>query len=360
MGFPLDLVIIFIVTICVSLFLDLWAHRNSEEISLKGSILWSVFWIALSLCFYGYIFFRFPDHPEYASEFLAGYVLEKTLSVDNLMVFIAIFSYFNIRNALQHRILYYGIVGALLFRLIFVALGSALLAAGPFADLIFAAIIGYSAIRMLLAGEAEELDDFTEHKLVAFAQKLFKVFPRHHGKKLFISGEEARAIARQDPTLTLPDDPSIKRFATPALVCLVVIELSDVMFAFDSVPAVIAVTREPILVYAAMIFAILGLRSLYFVLASLAKHLIYLEKAVILLLFFIAAKLGLHASRKLLGWPEWEISANMSLIVIFSILALGVIASFVFKSGAEEIEVADGDPKDSAKSGEDTPPPPVQ
>ncbi len=336
MGFPIDLVIIFIVTVCVSLFLDLWAHRNSEEITLKGSILWSIFWIALSMTFYGYLIYRFPTHPEYASEFLAGYILEKTLSVDNLMVFIAIFSYFNIKDALQHRILYYGIVGALLFRLIFVALGSALLVAGPYADLLFALIIGYSAVKMLFMGEEEETEDFSDHKVVKFAKKVFHVFPRHHGKHFFISREEALQRVEEDPTIDIPNDSKITRFATPALVCLMVIEASDVMFAFDSVPAVIAVTREPMLVYAAMIFAILGLRSLYFVLAALAKHLIYLEKAVILLLFFIATKLGLHASKKLLGWPDFEISANMSLIVIFSILALGILASFIFKPSPED------------------------
>ncbi len=337
MGFPLDLVIIFIVTICVSLFLDLWAHRNAEEISLKGSVAWSVFWIALSMCFYVYIMFRFPEHPEYASEFLAGYVLEKTLSVDNLMVFIAIFNYFNVRDALQHRILYYGIVGALIFRLLFVALGSGLLkVAGPYADLLFALIIGYSAVKMLLMGdEDEETEDFSDHGVVKFARKLFNVFPRHHGKQFFIDGDTARELAAKDDSIALTGGAHVARYATPALVCLMVIEASDVMFAFDSVPAVIAVTREPMLVYAAMIFAILGLRSLYFVLAALTKHLIYLEKAVILLLFFIAAKLGLHASNKLLDWPGFEFSANTSLIVIFSILALGVLASFVFKPAAD-------------------------
>jgi tellurite resistance protein TerC len=344
MGFPLDLVIIFLVTICVSLFLDLWAHRNAEEISLKGSAAWSMFWIALSMCFYGYIIFRFPEHPEYASEFLAGYVLEKTLSVDNLMVFIAIFNYFNVRDTLQHRILYYGILGALAFRLIFVALGSALMVAGPYADLLFALIIGYSAIKMLLAGdEDEELEDFSTHRVVKFAQKLFHVFPRHHGKQFFIDGDQARALARDDDTITLSGTEKVARYATPALVCLMVIEASDVMFAFDSVPAVIAVTREPMLVYAAMIFAILGLRSLYFVLAALAKHLIYLEKAVILLLFFIATKLGLHASKKLLGWPDFEISANASLIIIMVILGLGVLASIIFKPKSDEDAAIDAD-----------------
>ena len=331
MGFPPDLIAIFLVAISVSLFLDLWAHRDAEEISLRSSVLWSIFWVALSIGFYGYVLVRFPEHPEYASEFLAGYVLEKTLSVDNLMVFIAIFKYFNIRGALQHRVLYYGIVGALVFRLIFVALGSALMTIGPWADLIFALIIGYTAVKMALAGEEhEETEDFSQHRVVKLAQRLFRVFPRHVGKRLLIPAHQAEELAREDPTLTLPPGSPVKHYATPALVCLMLIEASDVMFAFDSVPAVIAVTREPMLVYAAMIFAILGLRSLYFVLAALLKYLLYLEKAVIVLLFFIAFKLALHASTKLIGWPHFDLTANMSLAIIGVILGLGVLASLLF------------------------------
>lgn len=334
MGFPIETLIVFVVTVLVSLYVDLWVHRDAEVITLRGSVIWSLFWIGLSMCFYGYIHVRYGAEP--ASLFLAGYILEKTLSVDNLMVFIAIFSFFGIKGALQHRILYYGILGAIVFRLIFVLMGNAIMAAGPYADLLFAAIIGYSAIKMLsgeLGGGGEEDEgedeDYSEHRVVRLANRLFTVFPRLDDKHLFISGERARELAAKDPTITLPDGGKAARYATPALVCLMVIETSDVMFAFDSVPAVIAVTREPLLVYAAMIFAILGLRSLYFVLAALTRYLVYLERSVMVLLGFIAAKLALHAINKLTGWPGFEISATHSLIIIFGVLGVGVLASLI-------------------------------
>lgn len=329
MGFPPEVIAVFIVTVIVSLYMDLWVHRDAKNISLKSAILNTLFWIALSLCFYGYIHVRFTA--ELANLFLAGYILEKTLSIDNLMVFIAIFSFFGIKDALQHRILYYGIIGAVVFRLIFVAMGSIIMEAGPYADLLFAAIIGFAAIKMIagMGGDEddEEETDYSDHKVVKLANRLFSVFPRLDGKHFFISADRAQELAKSDPSIKLKD--GVKRYATPALVCLMVIEASDVMFAFDSVPAVIAVTREPLLVYAAMIFAILGLRSLYFVLAALTKYLAYLEKAVMVLLLFIAVKLALHATHKLFHWPGFEITPNQSLMVIMGILSLGVIASLI-------------------------------
>lgn len=328
MGFPPEVIIIFVVAVAVSLYMDLWSHRKLKEVTLKRSIVDTLLWILLSLGFYVYLYLRFE--PELANLYLAGYILEKTLSIDNLMVFIAIFSFFGIKGALQHRILYYGILGAVIFRLIFVAMGSMIMKAGPYADLLFAAIIGFAAIKMIAGmggDEDDESEDYSDHKIVKLANKLFNVFPRLDGKHFLISAERAQELAAQDPTITLKQN--AKRFVTPALVCLLVIEASDVMFAFDSVPAVIAVTREPLLVYAAMIFAILGLRSLYFVLAALTRYLVYLEKAVMVLLLFIATKLALHATHKLFHWPGFEITPNQSLIVIVGVLSLGVIASLI-------------------------------
>jgi tellurite resistance protein TerC len=339
MGFPPETLVIFIGTVLVSLYMDLWVHRDAREITLRDSVLWSLCWIALSMGFYGYIHVRFGAEP--ASLFLAGYILEKTLSVDNLMVFIAIFSFFGIKDALQHRILYYGILGAIVFRLIFVLMGNAIMAAGPYADLLFAAIIGYSAVKMCggaISGddEDEEEADYSQHRVVQLANRLFSVFPRLDGKYFFISNARAKELASTDPSIELPDGGKAARYITPAFVCLMVIEASDVMFAFDSVPAVIAVTREPLLVYAAMIFAILGLRSLYFVLAALTKYLVYLERAVMVLLFFIAAKLALHATNKLFKWPGFEFTPNQSLLIILGVLGLGVIASLIAGPRAEK------------------------
>jgi tellurite resistance protein TerC len=352
MGFPIETVIIFIVTVLLSLYMDLWVHRKAEDITLRDSVLWSIFWICLSMGFYGYL--HWHHSAAQASLFLTGYVLEKTLSVDNLMVFIAVFSYFGIKGALQHRILYYGILGAIVFRLIFVALGNTLMALGGYADLLFAAIIGYSAVMMLKGtlsggGDGDEEPDYTDHKVVKFANKMFQVFPRLDGHHFFVKGDRARELAAKDPSIKLPDGGAAKRYITPAFVCLMVIEASDVMFAFDSVPAVIAVTREPLLVFSAMIFAILGLRSLYFVLAVLTKYLVYLEKSVMVLLFFIAIKLALHGINSLFGIHIIELSSTTSLLIILGVLAAGVVASLV-AGPKDEGGPSDGTPESGSSS----------
>lgn len=349
MGFPIETVIIFVATVMLSLYMDLWVHRKGEDITLRDSVIWSIFWVCLSMGFYAYL--NFHHGAAEASMFLTGYVLEKTLSVDNLMVFIAVFSYFGIKGALQHRILYYGILGAIVFRLIFVALGSSLMALGGWADLVFAAIIGYSAVMMLkgaLSGgdDGEDGDaDYSDHAVVKFANKMFQVFPRNDHNHFFVKGDRARELMAADPTIKVSDGGKAARYITPAFVCLMVIEASDVMFAFDSVPAVIAVTREPLLVFSAMIFAILGLRSMYFVLAVLTKYLVYLEKSVMVLLFFIAAKLALHAIDDLFGIHIVELSATTSLLIIIGVLAVGVVASLVAGPKDEDGPKSENGPK---------------
>ncbi len=332
-GFPVETVIIFCVVIAVSLYLDLFAHRHSKNITLRDAALWSCFWVATSLAFYVYLHIRFTA--EAADLFLAGYVLEKALSIDNLMVFMAIFSSFAIKGALQHRILYYGIIGALLFRAIFVGIGTALLAASPWMGFVFAAIVAWSAWKMMTAGDHEdEIHDYSTHWSVRMTRRIMPVFPRMNGEKFFISRSAVEEQQKGDSTLA-----SLKhaaRYATPAFLCLITIETSDIMFAFDSVPAVIAVTHEPMLVYAAMIFAILGLRSLYFVLASLVQYLVHLEKAVIVLLYYIAVKLAIQSANHIFEWPGFHIPPMVSLFVVLGVLALGVLASFVFPEKVEE------------------------
>ncbi len=326
-GFPLETIIIFCVVIAVSLYLDLFAHRHSKEITLRDAALWSTFWVATSLAFYVYLYVRFSA--EDADLFLAGYALEKALSIDNLMVFMAIFSSFAIKGPLQHRILYYGIIGALLFRALFVGVGTALLAASPWMGFLFAAIVAWSAWKMMTAGDHEdEIHDYSDHWSVRMTRRFLPVFPRLSGEHFFIRHSVVEAFQKNDSSFS-----SLKKaawYATPAFLCLVTIETSDVMFAFDSVPAVIAVTHEPLLVYAAMIFAILGLRSLYFVLASLVQYLVHLNKAVIFLLYYIALKLAIQSSNHIFEWPGYQIPPMVSLMIVLGALALGVIASFIF------------------------------
>lgn len=322
-GFPLEVLIVFFSAILFSVYVDLISHRHSKEITVKNAALWSIFWISLALAFYAYLYFRFE--PEWADLYLAGYVLEKSLSIDNLMVFVAIFASFGIKDHLQHRILYWGILGALIFRAIFVVIGTGLFSASPWVGFIFAAFVLWSGWKMLRGGDdsEEEIEDYTYHWSVRLVGKMMPVFPKLVQEKFFVKHNELNAeqiisVTRQG-----------LRYATPAFLCLMAIETSDVAFAFDSVPAVIAVTQEPLLVYAAMIFAILGLRSLYFILAALTKYLVHLEKAVIALLFFIGIKMGIQSWNHAVFDTGIHISANVSLYIVLGVLFIGVVASFI-------------------------------
>jgi tellurite resistance protein TerC len=324
-GFPLETIVIFCVVIAVSVYLDVFAHRHSTEISLGDSIRWSLIWLALALAFYGYLWVRFNS--EWANLYLAGYALEKSLSVDNLIVFMAIFSSFSMKSTLQHRILYYGIIGALVFRAIFVVIGTGLFLASPWVGFVFAAFVIWSAVKMMQqSGDEEEVEDYSNHWSVRLTGKLMPIYTRLHLDRFFVrhsqlfgEGKEIANVTRQGVL-----------YATPAFLCLMAIETSDIAFAFDSVPAVIAVTQEPLLVYAAMIFAILGLRTLYFVLSALTRYLVHLEKAVIALLFFIGAKMALQSWNHTIGDTGIEISPGWSVAVVLGMLAAGVIASFLF------------------------------
>ena len=352
LGFPTVTVIIFMAAFVVSLIIDLVQHKNSEEISLANATGWSIFWILLSLGFYAWLRWGMhstgdgvaltaPQSEAFANLFLTGYVLEKVLSVDNLIVFIAVFKFFDIKDVLQHKILYYGILGAIIFRGIFVGIGSAMLhVMGPWAEIIFGAAIGYAAYQMLTSEEDEDGDpDYENMFLVKMFNKVYPIFPGLVGNRFLLSADEAKAEAKSTKS-DFKVGKGIKRLMTPAMVCLLVIEGSDVMFAFDSVPAVIAVTREPLLVYSAMIFAILGLRSLYFVLVALTKYLVHLEKAVLWVLVFISLKMFLTAAK---GFEIDLLDHNVSLFIVLGMISMGVIASFIWPETNDEDEEEEED-----------------
>jgi tellurite resistance protein TerC len=347
LGFPTVTVAIFVIAFIVSLIVDLVQHKSSKEISLTNATGWSIFWVGLSLAFYAWLRWGMsetgsgvaltPEQSEgFANLFLTGYVLEKVLSVDNLIVFIAVFKFFHVKDVLQHKILYYGILGAIIFRAVFVYIGSTMLQVmGPWAELIFGAAIGYAAFQMLTSGDdQDEEPDYENMFLVRFFNRFYPIFPNLVEKRFFLSKADAEADQEKAGT-SFQIKEGAKWLMTPAFVCLLVIEGSDVMFAFDSVPAVIAVTREPLLVYSAMIFAILGLRSLYFVLVALTKYLVHLEKAVLWVLVFISLKMFLTAAK---GFEIDLLDHNVSLFIVLIMISFGIIASFIWPESDETEE----------------------
>lgn len=278
------------ITMVISLYVDLKGHGD-KEMSLKQASLWALGFVTLGVAFGGFIYVGYGA--EMASLYYAGYALEKALSVDNLLVFTAVFTYFGIKSqTLQHKILTWGILGAVVFRGLFVMAGTWVANLHWSAMLVFAAIIAFSAYGML--GDDDDVN-LEESKVVKLLKKIFPVSATQVGEKFFFAG-----------------------MVTPAFLALVTVELMDVVFAFDSVPAIIAVTKDNVLVYSAMVMAILGLRPLYFVLQSLLSKLPHLKTAVVALLFLVAGKLVAGAS-------GFHMNPNVSLGIIVGILALGCI-----------------------------------
>ncbi|SPT67867.1 Inner membrane protein alx [Anaerobiospirillum thomasii] len=326
-GLETQTVVIFSILAIAALFIDIWAHRGDKPIALKSAIAWTLFWIAVSMGFAVFLYVHF--NAQVASLFLAGYLFEQALSVDNLFVMMAIFAWFKVPEVYCHRVLYWGVLGAIFFRLVFVVIGSSLFALGPAVELVFAALVLGSGFMMLKKHDKDENSDFTSHFAYKAVRWFFPVFPRLVGHNFFVN----RAVVEAELAKEENKDLTLKRmgkyFATPLFLCLAIIETTDVMFAFDSVPAVIAVSREPLIVYSAMIFAVMGLRSMYFVLDAMRKYLVHLEKAVTVLLFFIAFKLAAGASLHLFGFGM-DIDVYTSLLVIAVILGLGIVSSFIF------------------------------
>ncbi len=307
-GFPIETVLVFIVLSVGALFIDLHYHKDDEPVPLKSAALWSAFWVVIALVFAGYL--KWYHGSDVASKFLTGYSLEKVLSVDNLFVFIAIFTWFKVDSKYQHRVLYWGIIGAVVFRLMFVAIGTSLMSLGAWVEVVFASMIAATATMMLKSSGDDGETDYSDNFALRLVSKVMPVTDKINNHDFFTKMSSG------------------KWAATPLFLCLVIIELSDVMFAFDSVPAIIAVSREPFIVFSAMMFAILGLRTLYFVLEALKNNLVYLEAAVIFLLYFVAGKLATNASAHILGHGV-TISATQSLYVVLVTLVISIIASLL-------------------------------
>lgn len=288
--------IVFISLALIPLVFDMYLHRRQSNVGLREASVWSAIYVACALLFAGYLA---TESLERASLFLSGYAIEKALSVDNLMIFAAIFSYFGIRPEHQHRVLHWGIVGSVVLRLLFVATGVTMMVfLGRPLEFVFGVFVLWTSWK--LWNDAGDGVDAIDHEARWYIRLTRRFIP----------------IAAD-----VTDKFFIFHKITTMFLCLIAIEFTDIAFAFDSVPAVIAVTREPLLVYASIMFAILGLRSLYFVMEALKKYLINLQNSVTAVLGFIGFKLLAH------GLVGFEIGPVVSPCVVLGLLAYGVVSS---------------------------------
>jgi len=293
--------IAFIAFVLVAVALDLGVfHRKAHKISIKESLVWSVVWITLAIAFGMWILHGYGR--QHALEFFTGYVIEKSLSVDNLFVFLVIFRVFAVQEKYQHSVLAYGIVGALLMRGIMIAAGAALVERFEWIMYLFGAFIIYAGLHMLLAREAESHPE--NNFLVRYVSKHIRLTRDYREDRFFV---------RENG----------KRYATPLFLVLLVVEITDVTFAVDSIPAIFGITRDPFIVFTSNVFAILGLRALYFLLAGVLDKFAYLKIALALVLIFIGGKMIVE--------PWLHISVGISLGVVMGMLAIAVIASLLVK-----------------------------
>lgn len=283
--------------ILAMLLIDLFAHRTAHEIKVKEAALWSIFWVTMGVAFGALIWMYFGA--EFGQQYFAGFLIEKSLAVDNVFIWAIIFASFSVPRKYQHRVLFLGVLGALVFRGIFIAAGSVILENFAWVLYLFAAFLVFTGIQMLR--KRSEHDDPSNSAFYRWFSKLVRSTDEYHGQKLTVKISGVRV-------------------ATPLLMVLVLIEFTDIVFAIDSIPAIFAVTSEPFLVFTANAFAILGLRAMYFLLADMMHRFVYLKVGLALVLIWVGIKMGLHDFVK--------IPTLLSLAVIVAILAVSIIASF--------------------------------
>ncbi len=283
--------------ILVMLLIDLFAHRKAHEIAVKEAALWSVFWVTTGVAFGAWIWSYFGS--EFGQQYFAGFLIEKSLAVDNVFIWAIIFASFAVPRKYQHRVLFLGVLGALVFRGIFIAAGAAILENFAWVLYLFAAFLVFTGVQMLR--KRSEHDDPSKSGFYRWFSRVIPSTKEYHGQKLTVRVGGALV-------------------ATPLLMVLVLIEFTDIIFAVDSIPAIFAVTSEPFLVFTANAFAILGLRAMYFLLADMMHRFIYLKTGLALVLIWVGIKMGLHDFVK--------IPTLISLGVIVLILTVAIVASF--------------------------------
>ncbi len=315
--------ILFYILVFIMLIVDLkmFGKNGQHEVNMKEALKMTVVWIAVSLVFCLGIYLFYPvDNHEKAMEFLAGYLIEKSLSMDNLFVFLMLFSFFGVERKYQHEVLFWGIFGALVLRSIFIFAGAAMVERFEWVLGLFGLFLLYTGSKMFAHDDDEQLTDPSKNIIVRWFKKFFPVTDKMHGDKFFIKDNG-------------------RHMATPLFITLLVIETTDVAFAVDSIPAVFSVSRDPFIVLTSNIFAILGLRALYFALAAVAKYFRYLKYGLGVILIFVGIKMLLamneyvNALGSLVGldihMPHIEIPTPVSLAIIFGLLLLSMLFSVV-------------------------------
>ena len=297
----------FIAFVVLLLAIDLGIiHRKSHEVKIKEALIWSAVWISLALIFnYGIYFFL---GKEKALEFLTGYLIEKSLSVDNLFVFIMLFTFFNVQPKYQHKVLFWGILGALIMRAIFILAGVALISKFHWVIYIFGAFLVFTGSKMLFHKDEEIAPD--KNPLVRLFKKFFPVSERMHDGNFFVKLNS-------------------KIFATPLFVVLLIVEFTDLIFAVDSIPAILAISNDTFIIFTSNVFAILGLRALYFALAGITKYFHYLKYGLSAILVFVGIKMVIFGF--------YKIPIVYSLLTILGILLLSVLASVMFRNNIKNI-----------------------
>ena len=304
LGTPVWMWLTFISIVIGLLVLDLGVlSKTDHEIGISESLRFSAMYISLGLAFSGFVWWQMGA--EATAQYLTAFVVEKTLAMDNVFVIALIFSYFAVPRMYQHRVLFWGILGVILLRGVMIGAGATLVAQYHWVLYIFAAFLIFTGIKMLMMGDKEHSID--DNALLRFLRQRLNVTDTIEGREFFV---------------TKPVGGKMVRFATPLFLALVVIEVADLIFAVDSVPAVFAITTDPFLVYTSNIFAILGLRALYFALSAILHRFAYLKYALSLLLVFIGSKIFIA---DLLGLEKFP--PSLSLGVTFAILTVGVVYS---------------------------------
>ncbi len=352
----------FVTFVLLMLALDLGVfHRKAHVVSIREALGWSAVWIALGLSFSVFVYHgyenqwlglgqtldvvdRTPEHPEgktndgrsAALKYLTGYVVEKSLSVDNVFVIAMIFSFLAVPAIYQHRVLYWGILGALVLRGTMIGLGARLIAEFSWILYLFGAFLIFTAVKMLFLGESTDPNDTW---IVRFTRRFFPVTERLHGSHFFVKAGGSASMEAETPGSSPSSDRIVesarpgKILLTPLALALVIVEASDLVFAVDSIPAIFAITADPFLVFTSNVFAILGLRSLYFALASAIQAFRYLKVSLSLVLAIVGVKMLTHT------WLRGILGPNFNLyllLLVLVILALGVLASWLHQPSAGE------------------------